>query len=72
MGETWQRLFTDFVANLLRFSMPTHTHDFSNHSNSYNCLKTAFMRSFSGQPEIFFFNGFELGYGCGIGEDYDF
>ncbi len=32
-------MITDFVASLLRFSMPTHTHNFDNHRNGYGCLK---------------------------------
>jgi hypothetical protein len=27
------------------FSMPTHTHDFDNHSDGYGCSKTSLMRS---------------------------
>jgi hypothetical protein len=29
----------DFAASLLSFSMPTHIHDFDNHSIGYGCLK---------------------------------
>jgi hypothetical protein len=29
----------NFAASLLSFSMPTHIHDFDNHSNGYGCLK---------------------------------
>jgi hypothetical protein len=41
-----------YVANLLIFSTPTHTYDFIYHSNGYNHLNTAFIRSVSGQQEI--------------------
>jgi hypothetical protein len=59
MGETWCRLITDFAANLLSFSMPTHTHDFNNQINGYSRSKTTLMRSVSGSPEIRFFDRFE-------------
>jgi hypothetical protein len=48
MGETWQGLITDFTANLLRFSSPTHTHNFDNHSDGYGHLKTALVRNLAG------------------------
>jgi hypothetical protein len=48
--------------------MLTHTHDFDNHNNGYSCSKTVLVRSFSGSPEIGFFDGLKLG----IDEDYDF
>jgi hypothetical protein len=35
----------DLAANMLGFSMPTHTHDFNNHSNGYDRSKTAIKRS---------------------------
>jgi hypothetical protein len=47
----------DFTASLLSFSTSTRTHDFDDHINSYSRSKTALMRSFSGLPEIRFFNG---------------
>jgi hypothetical protein len=72
MSESWLGLFTDSVAILLSFSTPTHAHDFDNHSNDYGRSKTELVWSFSGQPEICFFNSFELGYGFKISEDYDF
>jgi hypothetical protein len=50
----------DFAANSLSFSMPTHTHDFDNHSNGYSHSKTALMWSVSGLPEIRFFDGLNL------------
>jgi hypothetical protein len=35
----------DFVASYPSFSMPTHTHDFSNHRNGYDRSKTAHVQS---------------------------
>jgi hypothetical protein len=66
MGETWRSLITDFVANLLSISTPTHTHDFDNHSDGYSHPKTTLVQSFSGQLEISFVDGFELRNGSGI------
>jgi hypothetical protein len=42
------RLTTDSAANLLGFSMSTHTHDFNNHINGYGHSKTTLVRSVSG------------------------
>jgi hypothetical protein len=61
MSESWLGLFTDYAAILLSFSTLTHAHDFDNHSNGYGRSKTELVRSISGQPEICFFNSFELG-----------
>jgi hypothetical protein len=55
--ETWLGLIMDFAANLLSSSTPTHTHDFDNHNNCYGRSKTSLMQSFSGLPEIRFFDG---------------
>jgi hypothetical protein len=41
MDEDQHGLITDFVANLLNFSMPSHTHDSDNHRNCYGHQKTA-------------------------------
>jgi hypothetical protein len=41
MDEDQHGLITDFVANLLNFSMPSHTHDSDNHRNCYGHRKTA-------------------------------
>jgi hypothetical protein len=43
--KSWWGLFTDSIANLLRFSMPTHTHDVGNDNDGYGHLKIAFVRS---------------------------
>jgi hypothetical protein len=51
MSETKQGFITDFAANLLSFSTPTHTHDFNNHNNGYGYLKTALLQSVSGSPK---------------------
>jgi hypothetical protein len=48
----------DFAASLLSFLMLTHIYDFDNHSNGYDCLKDSTVWSFSGLPEIRFFDGF--------------
>jgi hypothetical protein len=72
MSETWQGLITDFATYLLSFSTPTHTHDFNNHVYGYGRLKKALMRSVSGSPKIWFFDGLKLGNGFGIDGDYDF
>jgi hypothetical protein len=60
MSKSWRGLITDSAAHLLRFSMPTHTHDFDNHSNGYGRSKTALVWSVSGLPEIRFFDSFNL------------
>jgi hypothetical protein len=52
MSKSWRGLITDSAAHLLRFSMPTHTHYFDNHSNGYGRSKTALVWSVSGLPEI--------------------
>jgi hypothetical protein len=62
MSESWEGLFMDSSAHLLSFSTPTHTHGFDSYNDGYGHSKTTFMRSVSGQPEIRFFNGFELGF----------
>jgi hypothetical protein len=49
----------DFADIMLRFLVPTHTHDFDNHCNGYVRSNIGLMRSFSGLPKIGFFNGFE-------------
>jgi hypothetical protein len=41
-------LNTNFVANSLIFSIPTHTHESGNHSDIYGHPKAAIVRSFSG------------------------
>jgi hypothetical protein len=56
----------DFTANLLSFPSPTHTHDYANHNDGYGHPKTALVRSFSRQPEIYFFDGLKLGNGFRI------
>jgi hypothetical protein len=45
-SEPWQGLFTDSVDHLTSFPAPTDTHIFGNHSNDYDHLKTAHVRSF--------------------------
>jgi hypothetical protein len=45
MSDTWWGFNTDFGANLLRFSWPTHTHNFDNYKNGYGRSKTALVRS---------------------------
>jgi hypothetical protein len=70
--ETWRCLITDSATNLLSFSTPTHSHNFDNHNNGYDCSKIALVRSVSGSSEICFLNGFELGKGFRIGKGYDF
>jgi hypothetical protein len=59
MCETWRGLIKDFATNLLSLSTPTHTQDLNNHNDGYGHPKTALVQSFSGQPEISFFDGFE-------------
>jgi hypothetical protein len=39
------RLITDFAANLLCLSTPTHTYNFGNHCNGYSCSKEALVQS---------------------------
>jgi hypothetical protein len=41
-------LNTDFAANSLSFSTPTHTHKSDNHSNVYGHPNSAIKQSFSG------------------------
>jgi hypothetical protein len=45
--ESWSGLFTDYVDHLTCFPAPTHIHIFGNHSNGYDHLKTADVRSFA-------------------------
>jgi hypothetical protein len=52
MRETWQGLFTYFVANFLSFSMPTHTYDFGNHNDGYDHSKTALVRSLADRRKL--------------------
>jgi hypothetical protein len=43
--ESWRGLITDSVGHLLILSTPTQSHNFTNHSNGYDCLSTAHVRS---------------------------
>jgi hypothetical protein len=72
MSETWRRLITNFVANLLSSSTPTHSHDFGNHSNGYDHSNIVVVRSVIGSPEICFFDSMKLENNFRIGEDYNF
>jgi hypothetical protein len=47
----------DSTENFLSFLTPTQTHGFDNHNSGYGHLKTALVQSFSGLPEIKFFDG---------------
>jgi hypothetical protein len=71
MSETWQGLITDSAANLLRFSTPTHTHDFNNHSNGYDSSKMALVQSLMDHRKSDSSTSFELGYRFRTGKDYN-
>jgi hypothetical protein len=49
MSEIWRGLITDSIGHLLRFSTPTQSHDFTNHSNGYSCSKTALVQSYGNE-----------------------
>jgi hypothetical protein len=70
--ESWRGLFMHSIDHLTSFTAPTHTHVFSNHSNGYDHLKTANVRSFMDCRKTDSSTASKLGFDFGIDENFDF
>jgi hypothetical protein len=71
-SKSWRGLNTDFAASLLSFLMPTHTHDFNNHSNGYGCLKYSAHAELADCRKSDSSTALKLGFEFRINENYDF